>query len=219
MKFSITASIVSRWKMASKSFAVFTSQLELDISLIPFTLLSYEDVDWPSAVPSSSRRRVTSTGYTLVELPVSLSTPSDEHRTNTNENVPIVPLVSEIRSETPLSHREMDTLRKPENPEKITEQSCALEVSASCETSTQSVDRSNVLIFSHFKIINLTNILFVAAQILEEEIRRLKEARLCKVCLDEEVSIAYIPCGHIVTCVQCAAGKLQYFDQIMLLKF
>lgn len=41
---------------------------------------------------------------------------------------------------------------------------------------------------------------------LEEEIRRLKEARLCKVCLDEEVSIAYIPCGHIVTCVQCAAA-------------
>ncbi|XP_046450026.1 baculoviral IAP repeat-containing protein 7-B-like isoform X2 [Daphnia pulex] len=146
---------------------------------------NYEDVDWPSAVPSSSRRRVTSTGYTLVELPVSLSTPSDEHRTNTNENVPIVPLVSEVRSETPLSHREMDTLSKPENPEKIKEQSCALEVSASCETSTQSVDRT---------------------QILEEEIRRLKEARLCKVCLDEEVSIAYIPCGHIVTCVQCAAA-------------
>jgi hypothetical protein len=113
----------------------------------------------------------------------------------------------------------MDTLSKPENPEKIKEQSCALEVSASCETSTQSVDRSNVLIFRHFEIINLTNILFVVAQILEEEIRRLKEARLCKVCLDEEVSIAYIPCGHIVTCVQCAAGKLQYFDQIMLLKF
>lgn len=71
---------------------------------------------------------------------------------------------------------------------------------------------------------------------LEEEIRRLKEARLCKVCLDEDVSIAYIPCGipnlinieqliltitlklifviiynffllgHIVTCVQCAAA-------------
>jgi len=43
-------------------------------------------------------------------------------------------------------------------------------------------------------------------QALEEEIRRLKEARLCKVCLDEDVSVAYIPCGHIVTCVLCAAA-------------
>lgn len=43
-------------------------------------------------------------------------------------------------------------------------------------------------------------------QVLEEEIRRLKEARLCKVCLDEDVSVAYIPCGHIVTCVLCAAA-------------
>lgn len=61
--------------------------------------------------------------------------------------------------------------------------------------------------------------MFVAAQILEEEIRRLKEARLCKVCLDEEVSIAYIPCGHIVTCVQCAAGKLQHYYKVVLHKF
>ena len=50
-------------------------------------------------------------------------------------------------------------------------------------------------------------IVFVdTAHMLEEEVRRLREARLCKVCLDEEVSIAYIPCGHIVTCVQCAAA-------------
>ena len=46
----------------------------------------------------------------------------------------------------------------------------------------------------------------VAAHMLEEEVRRLREARLCKVCLDEEVSMAYIPCGHIVTCVQCAVA-------------
>ncbi|KAL9917201.1 death-associated inhibitor of apoptosis 2 [Glossina fuscipes] len=44
---------------------------------------------------------------------------------------------------------------------------------------------------------------------LEEENRKLKDARLCKVCLDEEVGVVYLPCGHLVTCVQCAPGVEQ----------
>ncbi|XP_008554578.1 baculoviral IAP repeat-containing protein 7-B isoform X1 [Microplitis demolitor] len=39
---------------------------------------------------------------------------------------------------------------------------------------------------------------------LEEENRRLKEARLCKICMDREVSVVFLPCGHLATCVQCA---------------
>ncbi|XP_055855654.1 death-associated inhibitor of apoptosis 2 [Episyrphus balteatus] len=39
---------------------------------------------------------------------------------------------------------------------------------------------------------------------LEEENRKLKDARLCKVCMDEEVGVVFLPCGHLVTCVQCA---------------
>jgi hypothetical protein len=39
---------------------------------------------------------------------------------------------------------------------------------------------------------------------LEEEVRRLKEARLCKICMDEEVGVVFLPCGHLVTCVNCA---------------
>ncbi|XP_037953728.1 uncharacterized protein LOC119683913 [Teleopsis dalmanni] len=39
---------------------------------------------------------------------------------------------------------------------------------------------------------------------LEEENRKLKDARLCKVCLDDEVGVVFLPCGHLVTCVQCA---------------
>lgn len=44
---------------------------------------------------------------------------------------------------------------------------------------------------------------------LEEENRKLKDARLCKVCLDEEVGVVFLPCGHLVTCVQCAPGVNQ----------
>ncbi|XP_018331076.1 death-associated inhibitor of apoptosis 2 [Agrilus planipennis] len=39
---------------------------------------------------------------------------------------------------------------------------------------------------------------------LEEENRLLKEARLCKICMDFEVGIVFLPCGHLTTCVNCA---------------
>ncbi|XP_055372378.1 death-associated inhibitor of apoptosis 2 [Condylostylus longicornis] len=41
---------------------------------------------------------------------------------------------------------------------------------------------------------------------LEEENRKLKDARTCKVCMDDEVGVVFLPCGHLVTCVQCAPG-------------
>ncbi|KAK4883076.1 hypothetical protein RN001_006395 [Aquatica leii] len=39
---------------------------------------------------------------------------------------------------------------------------------------------------------------------LEEENRLLKEARLCKICMDNEVGIVFLPCGHLATCFNCA---------------
>jgi len=42
------------------------------------------------------------------------------------------------------------------------------------------------------------------AKSLEEENLKLKEQRLCKICMDEEVSIVLLPCGHLVSCVKCA---------------
>ncbi|XP_038213958.1 baculoviral IAP repeat-containing protein 7-B [Zerene cesonia] len=41
---------------------------------------------------------------------------------------------------------------------------------------------------------------------LEEENRQLKEARLCKVCMDNEVSMVFLPCGHLVSCAECSAA-------------
>lgn len=34
---------------------------------------------------------------------------------------------------------------------------------------------------------------------LEEENRQLKDARLCKVCMDEDVAVVFLPCGHLGT--------------------
>lgn len=41
-------------------------------------------------------------------------------------------------------------------------------------------------------------------RIIIAENRKLKEQTLCKVCLDKPVSIVFLPCGHLVTCANCA---------------
>lgn len=37
----------------------------------------------------------------------------------------------------------------------------------------------------------------------EEQLRRLREERTCKVCLDQAVSVVFVPCGHLI-CASCA---------------
>ena len=39
---------------------------------------------------------------------------------------------------------------------------------------------------------------------LVAEIRELKEQKICKICMNEEVSIVFLPCGHMVSCPYCA---------------
>uniref|UniRef100_A0A8C2STE2 RING-type E3 ubiquitin transferase n=1 Tax=Coturnix japonica TaxID=93934 RepID=A0A8C2STE2_COTJA len=38
----------------------------------------------------------------------------------------------------------------------------------------------------------------------EEQLRRLREERMCKVCMDRDVSVVFVPCGHLVACGECA---------------
>eukprot|EP00061_Rhincodon_typus_P017326 g45973.t1 len=42
------------------------------------------------------------------------------------------------------------------------------------------------------------------SQVLQEKIRKLKEALLCMVCCGEEINTAFCPCGHMVCCGSCA---------------
>ena len=39
---------------------------------------------------------------------------------------------------------------------------------------------------------------------LLQENQQLRQERLCKICLDKEVGVVFIPCGHFATCVSCA---------------
>ncbi|KGL76021.1 Baculoviral IAP repeat-containing protein 7-B [Tinamus guttatus] len=38
----------------------------------------------------------------------------------------------------------------------------------------------------------------------EEQLRRLQEEKMCKVCMDRDVSVVFVPCGHLVACAECA---------------
>lgn len=39
---------------------------------------------------------------------------------------------------------------------------------------------------------------------MEEEYKSLKEEKLCKICMEREVEVTFLPCGHLVSCSKCA---------------
>ncbi|KAJ1079876.1 hypothetical protein NDU88_000108 [Pleurodeles waltl] len=47
------------------------------------------------------------------------------------------------------------------------------------------------------------------AETAEEQLRRLQEERMCKICMDNQVSIVFVPCGHLVVCRECAPSLTQ----------
>lgn len=48
------------------------------------------------------------------------------------------------------------------------------------------------------------NLLFEDAEKIKKEMDDLQEMFTCKICLDEKVSITFIPCGHLVSCNDCS---------------
>uniref|UniRef100_A0A8W8JIX3 RING-type domain-containing protein n=3 Tax=Magallana gigas TaxID=29159 RepID=A0A8W8JIX3_MAGGI len=39
---------------------------------------------------------------------------------------------------------------------------------------------------------------------LMEENRKLRDLRMCKICMEKDASIAMLPCGHLCCCADCA---------------
>ncbi|KAI8515095.1 Iap2p [Branchiostoma belcheri] len=44
---------------------------------------------------------------------------------------------------------------------------------------------------------------------LQSELERLREERCCKVCMDREVELVFLPCGHYACCVPCGEGMVE----------
>jgi len=49
-----------------------------------------------------------------------------------------------------------------------------------------------------------TSSIKLAADEAEKKLQQLSDEMKCKVCLDNEADVCFIPCGHLCTCVQCA---------------
>ena len=45
---------------------------------------------------------------------------------------------------------------------------------------------------------------FDVDSISENENRPMKEAPICKIFMDNEVDLVLLPCGHLISCVNCA---------------
>ncbi|KAK0063305.1 E3 ubiquitin-protein ligase XIAP-like isoform X1 [Biomphalaria pfeifferi] len=41
---------------------------------------------------------------------------------------------------------------------------------------------------------------------LQEENLQIREQMICKICLDKDVSVVFLPCGHLVSCVDCSCA-------------
>ena len=44
---------------------------------------------------------------------------------------------------------------------------------------------------------------------LQQKLNRMREERTCKICMDAEVGVVFLPCGHLSCCPGCAAGMEQ----------
>nr|CAD7399306.1 unnamed protein product [Timema cristinae] len=60
-----------------------------------------------------------------------------------------------------------------------------------------------LLFFERFPDLSLLFPLSFVEFLLEEN-RRLKDARQCKICMDKDATVVFLPCAHLITCTTCA---------------
>lgn len=39
---------------------------------------------------------------------------------------------------------------------------------------------------------------------LKEDNNQMRQQIVCKICMDKEVAVTFLPCGHLVSCADCA---------------
>ncbi|KFU90945.1 Inhibitor of apoptosis protein [Chaetura pelagica] len=98
------------------------------------------------------------------------------------------------KTQTPLQARELiDTVLVKGNE--------AASIFRSCLRDSDPVLYKDLFVEKNIKYVPTED---VSGLPMEEQLRRLQEERTCKVCMDKEVSIVFIPCGHLVVCKECA---------------
>ncbi|XP_045535987.1 putative inhibitor of apoptosis [Papilio machaon] len=120
----------------------------------------------------------------------------DESESRSESESPSVSPTPAARNITPFRRRDVTPSRAslPTQPSR-SEKTQTRSLSSSKERKTSGDKKRNASPASQKKELTL-----------EEENRQLKEARLCKVCMDSEVSVVFLPCGHLVSCAGCGAA-------------
>ena len=47
-------------------------------------------------------------------------------------------------------------------------------------------------------------VVFTEKLVLEEDYLGLRDTLVCKICREKDVAAAFLPCGHLVCCLDCA---------------
>ncbi|XP_017575366.2 baculoviral IAP repeat-containing protein 2 isoform X2 [Pygocentrus nattereri] len=105
-------------------------------------------------------------------------------------------LMDHLLEESVISQKEYDTIRNCTSVKQQTGQLIDLVLSkgnAAAEVFRNWIKKNDVYLLR--ELMDLP---------MEEQLRRLQEERTCKVCMDKEVNIVFIPCGHLVVCKECA---------------
>ena len=151
-------------------------------------------------------------------------TTSSAMATSSNQNsLHATPSYSSILSANPANVAMLLNVQKPnENPRNGEEQTLelkyknqgldanqniTLDQNSKLEGEIQNRNESNSEL--QFKNQGLNDFLKIAEDQnskLEKENQNLKESRLCKICLDREVSQVFLPCGHSICCNKCVIG-------------
>uniref|UniRef100_A0AAR2L1A7 RING-type domain-containing protein n=1 Tax=Pygocentrus nattereri TaxID=42514 RepID=A0AAR2L1A7_PYGNA len=119
-------------------------------------------------------------------------------------------LMDHLLEESVISQKEYDTIRNCTSVKQQTGQLIDLVLSkgnAAAEVFRNWIKKNDVYLLR--ELMAQTNEAASPSQDLsdlpmEEQLRRLQEERTCKVCMDKEVNIVFIPCGHLVVCKECA---------------
>lgn len=91
-------------------------------------------------------------------------------------------LVVHLRVMEKAVHREMDITIKLKNAERIASER------------ERTIDKQSKTIEEQTRLISQ----------LSEKNKLLAEVKRCKICLDEEIQVLFIPCGHLNSCKKCA---------------
>lgn len=102
------------------------------------------------------------------------------------------------------SIEKMNSLLPSENDTTVKEKTINSELS-SLEKTEQLVD-SLSLKETDVDTYRIGNTELICLQQLKNEVGKLREARLCKICMDKEACIVFLPCSHLISCSSCATS-------------